>query len=301
MILSSINFIQSSRPKVEKNHFDFSDFVLGKIREDQDLKENLKTTGCEKCGIDTVHKSPKASTKSRHRENSHKGERDRRHRKEEKGSNVTIETKDGYVMNLDSQQNRIYLGHEENANLSNVFRKRSFTRQEGEKEVHLCTFQLHSDDTRYISVSSQRGLQVMVSESPLDVEHPDERFFVLHTLTSGDIFIQPYAHKGYYLHHIDNNLYLRKLEINWRPPEEYFFSMGVVDIPEADTPTLRYSEADDNYTELNSKSETDVIPASPHKKEWEKKKISLFFGCFGGKSKKLSKKLQQKLKAKRTL
>uniref|UniRef100_A0A8W8IR43 Uncharacterized protein n=1 Tax=Magallana gigas TaxID=29159 RepID=A0A8W8IR43_MAGGI len=110
----------------------------------------------------------------------------------------------------------------------------------------------------------------------------NDRCFVLHPVSNGSVFIQPYHHKGFYLHHLDKALSVRKLEINWRPPEEYFFSVGIVDVPDPDV--------------FVAPEDAPVQKSTPFIEESSPVKPSLFWGCFGGKSKKLSSKIKKTIK-----
>lgn len=51
MILSSVNFVKTSS-RQPKSHFDFSDFIIGKIKEEQDFNDR-----CNKCGSPSEHVS----------------------------------------------------------------------------------------------------------------------------------------------------------------------------------------------------------------------------------------------------
>lgn len=116
-----------------------------------------------------------------------------------------------------------------------------------------------------------------------------QQFFVSVTIYFAyDLLFLLFVILGYYIHHIDNNLFLRKLEINWRPPEEYFLKVEVVDLPELDITDCEMdtiseifsTEINNNNKKQNSEKQLiDVdIPKTP--------KQSLIFGCFGSRTKK---------------
>ncbi|XP_048745729.1 uncharacterized protein LOC125658496 [Ostrea edulis] len=278
MILSSVNFVKTNN-RQQKSHFDFSDFIIGKIKEDQDRQD-----GCNKCGSPQHAKKSGGSTKSSSK-SSYSESVTRRNSAQKDNSNVTVETKDGYVVSLCEELNRIYLGDVEDPNNSNIFRQTKHTVEDGETSTEFCTFRLHSRGNLYLSVTSDRQLAVRQSDTPVDNQSPDERCFVMHSVSNGSVFIQPYHHKGYYLHHLDRMLTVRKLEINWRPPEEYFFSVGIVDVPDPEV-----------FMALEESKEVPVQKSTPIIEESSPIKPSLFWGCFGGKSKKLSSKIKKTIK-----
>jgi hypothetical protein len=80
-------------------------------------------------------------------------------------------------------------------------------------------------------------------------------------------------------------LSVTKLEINWRPPEEYFFSVGIVDLPDPDV-----------FLPVEDREEVPVQKSTPIIEESSPVKPSLFWGCFGGRSKKLSSKIKKTIK-----
>ena len=63
----------------------------------------------------------------------------------------------------------------------------------------------------------------------LDLSLPDERMFLCHEHSSGAVFVQPFLQTGLYLHHRDQQISLRKFELDLRPPEEYF--LHVISVP----------------------------------------------------------------------
>ncbi|XP_062592369.1 uncharacterized protein LOC134253797 [Saccostrea cucullata] len=279
MILSSVNFVKTSS-RQQKSHFDFSDFIIGKIKEEQERQE-----GCNKCGSPQNAKKSEANSSSSTRTSYTESIRRRNSAQKENNSNVTVETKDGYVISLCEELNRIYLGDVEDPNNSNIFRQTKHTLQDGENTTEFCTFRLHSRGNLYLSVTPDRGLAVQRSETPVDPQSPDDRCFIMHSVSNGSVFIQPYHHKGYYLHHLDNALSVTKLEINWRPPEEYFFSVGVVDVPDPEV-----------FGTVEDLEDVPVQKSTPIIEESSPVKPSLFWGCFGGKSKKLSSKIKKTIK-----
>jgi len=95
---------------------------------------------------------------------------------------------------------------------------------------------------------------------------------------------------GYYIHHIDDCLFVRRLEINWRPPEEYFFKVSMVDLPEPEVLVEAPGCSDVRLPQVRDKNHKKLIsnrkPAA--------QKMSLLFGCFGMKSKKISSSKKEK-------
>lgn len=59
MILSSVNFVKTSS-RQPKSHFDFSDFIIGKIKEEQEFNDR-----CNKCGFPSEHVSCDLSYQSK--------------------------------------------------------------------------------------------------------------------------------------------------------------------------------------------------------------------------------------------
>lgn len=59
MILSSVNFVKTSS-RQPKSHFDFSDFIIGKIKEEQEFNDR-----CNKCGSPSEHVSCDLSYQSK--------------------------------------------------------------------------------------------------------------------------------------------------------------------------------------------------------------------------------------------
>lgn len=276
MILSSVNFVKTNS-RQPKSHFDFSDFIIGKIKEEQDFNDR-----CNKCGSPSEHTKKTDCNKSPARSSYSESVRRRSSAQKDNCSNVTVETKDGYVVSLCEELSRIYLGDVEDPNNSNIFRQTKHTLQDGENSQEFCSFRLHSQKDLYLSVTPDRQLAVQRSDTVPDPQSPDDRCFVLHPVSNGSVFIQPYHHKGFYLHHLDKALSVRKLEINWRPPEEYFFSVGIVDVPDPDV--------------FVAPEDVPVQKSTPFIEESSPVKPSLFWGCFGGKSKKLSSKIKKTIK-----
>ncbi|XP_022288630.1 uncharacterized protein LOC111100805 [Crassostrea virginica] len=278
MILSSVNFVKTNS-RQQKSHFDFSDFIIGKIKEEQDQRD-----GCNKCGSPAQHaKKNDGGSKSPARSSYSESVRRRSStQKDVNCSNVTVETKDGYVVSLCEELSRIYLGDVEDPNNSNIFRQTKHTLQDGDSSQEFYSFRLHSRGHLFLSVTPDRQLAVQQSDTPVDPQAPDDRCFVMHSVSNGSVFIQPYHHKGYYLHHLDKTLTVSKLEINWRPPEEYFFSVGVVDVPDPEV--------------FLPREDVPVKKPSPFIEESSPVKPSLLWGCFGGKSKKFSSKIKKTIK-----
>ncbi|KAJ8309933.1 hypothetical protein KUTeg_011798 [Tegillarca granosa] len=160
------------------------------------------------------------------------------------------------------------------------------------KNEEISHVSIETKDGYYLAINDDRDIlflsgkeELTQSNKSLYPDCPDERFFVKHQLENKSVFIQPYLHKGYYIHHIDNNLFVRKLEINWRPPEEYFFKIEVVDVPELDIIDCEMDTTSDIFsTEFNNnkKNEKQLIEFGSPKTP----KQSLIFGCFGSRAKK---------------
>lgn len=77
-----------------------------------------------------------------------------------------------------------------------IFRQTKHTLQDGETSQEFCSFRLHSQKDLYLSVTPDRQLAVQRSDTVPDPQLPDDRCFVLHPVSNGSVFIQPYHHKG---------------------------------------------------------------------------------------------------------
>lgn len=295
MLLSGFNLVKN---KSCGNH-EFSDFILCKIKEEQDRRD-------KKC----LGKIPYSAKQKKYlkihdqdlQEDKENVENDKKllstveiveplllSSKNEEISHVSIETKDGYYLAINDDRDILFLSGKEELTQSNVFCQRTFKKRSNDrddKNQHMVVFQLQCDPCYFITTTNHRKLNVTKYEDKsLYPDCPDERFFVMHQLENKSVFIQPYLHKGYYIHHIDNNLFVRKLEINWRPPEEYFFKIEVVDVPELDIIDCEMDTTSDIFsTEFNNnkKNEKQLIEFGSPKTP----KQSLIFGCFGSRAKK---------------
>ncbi|XP_021372121.1 uncharacterized protein LOC110462482 [Mizuhopecten yessoensis] len=280
MILSSVNLIKKSHCHTNNhnNNHQFSDFILGKIKEDQDKREK-KCAGTAPYGSrhgkqikegngpenEITNSSPKTGSV-------------------EKGvtSTVTIQTSDQYYFTLRLERDTLFLADTESSCQTCVFRQRLYKDTE---QRQLAVFQTLSDSSKYINADGDRKLSISAYAKQPDPENPDERFFVIYRVENGSVFLQPYSHKGYYMHHIDNCLSVRKLEINLRPPEQYFFHVMEAEVPEVVMSSVAKAE---NLKNLRN----ELVPSDRRHREKiftrerTVQKPGLFFGCFGVRSKK---------------
>lgn len=275
MLLSSVNLIKNSHCHNNNNH-QFSDFILGKIKEDQDKREK-KTLGTAPYGTRKQKKEENESAKE-----ILNGCPKTDSESKVESSTVTVQTCDGYYMTLRLERDSVFLADTESSCQTCVFRQRLYRDSE---DRQLAVFQTLSDSTKYVSVDGERKLAISTYTTQPDPENPDDRFFVIYRIENGSVFLQPHSHKGYYLHHIDNCLTVRKLEINLRPPEEYFFHVMEAEVPELVLASLAKKE---NLKNLRN----ELVPADGRQREKiyirerPVQKPGLFFGCFGVRSKK---------------
>lgn len=80
--------------------------------------------------------------------------------------------------------------------ISDIFRQTKHTLQDGDSSQEFFSFRLHSRGHLFLSVTPDRQLAVQQSDTPVDPQAPDDRCFVMHSVSNGSVFIQPYHHKG---------------------------------------------------------------------------------------------------------
>ncbi|KAK3583671.1 hypothetical protein CHS0354_021411 [Potamilus streckersoni] len=138
---------------------------------------------------------------------------------------VYLATPDGYNIYLDPTHYFVTLKSQRQRTSCSTFRQVTLSCEEKQNgSSQLVAFHLASDSEYYLTTNRNRSLEIqMYQNSRPHLENPDERCFLLHRLSTGMVFIQPYHHRGYYIHHIDMEISIRKLEINFRPPEEFYF------------------------------------------------------------------------------
>ncbi|XP_060064014.1 uncharacterized protein LOC132544433 [Ylistrum balloti] len=282
MLLSSVNLIKNSHCHNNNNH-QFSDFILGKIKEDQEKREK-KCLGTAPFGSrpgkqnndeKEVHEN---ESKSQITNNCQQTDSNRK----VESCTVTIQTSDRYYFTLRTDRDMLFLVDTETSCQNCVFRQRLYKDTE---ERQLAVFETLADSSKYISADGERKLSISTFATQPDPENPDERFFVIYRIENGSVFLQPFSHKGYYLHHIDNCLTVRKLEINLRPPEEYFFHIVESQVSAVVMASIAQKE---NLKNLRN----ELVPSDGRQRqkiftrERPVQKPGLFFGCFGVRSKK---------------
>ncbi|KAL3848322.1 hypothetical protein ACJMK2_019190 [Sinanodonta woodiana] len=138
---------------------------------------------------------------------------------------VSLATPDGYNVYLDPTHYFLTLKRQRQRTCCSTFRQLTLSCEERNNgNSQLVAFHLASDSEYYLATNRNRSLEIqMYQNSRPHLENPDERCFLLHRLSTGMVFIQPYHHRGYYIHHMDEEISIRKLEINFRPPEEFYF------------------------------------------------------------------------------
>ncbi|WAR27479.1 hypothetical protein MAR_013183 [Mya arenaria] len=167
---------------------------------------------------------------------------------------VTIETSNHFRLAADLTSLHVSLKKRDQPTVNNVFRQIDFGPDVNGKG-RLMVFQLLSNPFYYLATSSYRHLEIQsYCDDTLDREVPDERFFRCFHSAVGAELIQPYAHPGYYIHHIDDFVNVRKLELNFRPPEEFFLDVKMCSNEEIQR--LLISETDQYNT--NAQRDSDV-------------------------------------------
>ncbi|KAL3848321.1 hypothetical protein ACJMK2_019189 [Sinanodonta woodiana] len=206
---------------------------------------------------------------------------------------VTIETADELFLSVDPTYYHICLRGLESADSSCIFRSKVLKREElsnGTKQ-HV-VFYLDCDPEFYLTTTKDRQLEInMFQEKDVSLENPDERWFILYEPNPGCVIIQPHAHNGYYLHHIDDNLDVYKFDLNARAPEEFFFNVrGVSQTNEQqETEVSTQSTCQSEKRCINchvcaAHNRNTLIPeASGVKKSYKKNLTELFFGCVSNK------------------
>ncbi|KAK3583669.1 hypothetical protein CHS0354_021409 [Potamilus streckersoni] len=212
---------------------------------------------------------------------------------EDKCPRVTIETVDKLFLSVDPTYYHICLRGLESSNSSCIFRSKVLKREEfpnGTKQ-HIVFF-LDCDPEFYLTTTKDRQLEInMFQDKDVSIENPDERMFILYEPNPGCVIIQPHAHNGYYLHHIDDNLDVYKFDLNARAPEEFFFSVSSVsptnvqqETELATQNTCQSEKRCRNCHMCDAHNRNTLIPdASGVKKSYKKSLAELFFGCVSNK------------------
>lgn len=138
---------------------------------------------------------------------------------------VSITTVDEYNLFIDPSFYFVTLRKQKQITRCSSFSRRIIRTEDHETGGRTQTVQLYlSCDPNYFLISNaQRQLELKLFHDDDVTLEEDERLFTVHESSTGQTFIQPYQHKGYYLHHLDDKLSVTKLELHLRPPEEYVF------------------------------------------------------------------------------
>lgn len=223
MIISTVNFV---------NNYKFSDFILDKITEEQKIREEENKRANKRHSLCLATSPKEVDFEVRKRSSlrtRYSGELPRPPKQKETDYHpiVTIETADEYRLTADTTSLHVSLKKSPGVTENNVFRQIDFG-PDPEGHGRLNVFQLHSNPSYYLATTNLRHLELQsYCDDTLDPQCPDERFFRCFHSQYGVDLVQPYAHKGYYVHHIDNFINVRKFELNLRPPEEFFFNFEI--------------------------------------------------------------------------
>ncbi|KAL3848323.1 hypothetical protein ACJMK2_019191 [Sinanodonta woodiana] len=237
MILSTVNFVNSNNNR-NSNHR-FSDFIISKIKEEQESFIRPKDNSHRRSDYETsdiVGPERLPSCNDTDESFCHTEEKVGKKTIGENSSSctsVSIQTPDGYYLTVDQNNLQICLKRYSEPGLDSAFIKRTFECMEKpSSKATLAVFKVASNPDYYLATTHELHLELQsYCADSLDPERPDERFFFIHELDCGVVFLQPYAQRGYYIHHLDSVVSVRRLEINLRPPEEFFIHMNVFDFP----------------------------------------------------------------------
>lgn len=230
MIISTVNFV---------NNYKFSDFILDKISEEQKVRDEEIKTATKRHSL-CVTTSPKEVDFESRRRSSLKARPSGDYSRNQRLSSgaclreavqhpvITIETTDHFRLAADTTSLHVSLKKSAELTENNVFRRIDFG-PDPEGHGRLNVFQLHSNPSYYLATTTYRHLELQsYCEDTLDPDCPDERFFRCFHSQYGVDLLQPYAHKGYYIHHIDNFINVRQFELNFRPPEEFYLNFEII-------------------------------------------------------------------------
>ncbi|XP_052782704.1 uncharacterized protein LOC128218962 [Mya arenaria] len=258
MIISTVNFV---------NNYKFSDYILDRISEEQEKLEQQGEKG-GRHSLHLPHNRTEADLQPRRRALVRTRTSDGSYKARPLSSPltspytcaqndhplVTIETSNHFRLAADLTSLHVSLKKRDQPTVNNVFRQIDFGPDVNGKG-RLMVFQLLSNPFYYLATSSYRHLEIQsYCDDTLDREVPDERFFRCFHSAVGAELIQPYAHPGYYIHHIDDFVNVRKLELNFRPPEEFFLDVKMCSNEEIQR--LLISETDQYNT--NAQRDSDV-------------------------------------------
>lgn len=228
MIISTVNFV---------NNYKFSDFILERIGEEQRERDEESRRSAKRHSLCATTSPREVDFESRRRSSlrartSSDCSKQLRspHTSAQDFSQqplVTIETTDHFILSADISSLHVTLKKSPEIADNNVFRRLDFG-PDPEGHGHLNVFQLHSNPSYYLATTHYRHLELQsYCDDTLDPDCPDERFFRCFHSKFGVDLLQPFAHKGYYIHHIDDFINVRKLELNLRPPEEYYLTFEI--------------------------------------------------------------------------
>ncbi|XP_045200629.2 uncharacterized protein LOC123554494 [Mercenaria mercenaria] len=235
------------------------------------------------------------------------------------GERVNIATVDDLCLSVEQFYYTIGLRDKSRSDSTCIFRKKVLeSRPLPNGHVETVVFALDCDQEFYLTASKNRDLELNYYAANPCLESPDDRMFLIYFTELGHCFIQPKLLKNMYFHHIDQSLSIQPLDLNWRCPEEYFFHFSAVPEPyvrpKSDikvcmhTPEYSENEVDKKSTETLVESSTqslvktitaevikhkirNEIPVQPLSRKPQKGRrllSDLLFGCFSGKSTKLT-------------
>lgn len=138
---------------------------------------------------------------------------------------VSITTVDEYNLFIDPSFYFVTLRKQKQITKCSSFSRRIMCTEDHETGGRVQTVQLclSCDPNYFLITNAQRQLDLKLFHDDDVTLEDDERLFTVHESLTGQTFIQPSQHKGYYLHHLDGKLSVTKLELHLRPPEEYVF------------------------------------------------------------------------------
>ncbi|KAH3813507.1 uncharacterized protein LOC127835155 [Dreissena polymorpha] len=216
MLLSSVNFVVKGGKSKDK-----------KTREISEEEKEEKEVTCEACArnklVDnSVFQFPNPSpTPSRTSQISDP--------ESTVGDRVTITTGDDLCLSVDQFYYTIGLKSTNSLDSTCIFRKRVLETQ-GEEHCRTDTvvFALDCDRDFYLTTSQSMSLELNHYPHLSTDSVPEALVFLVYQTSLGHVMVRPRLHKNAYLHHLDSDLSIQQLNLNWRCPEEYFFHFEAV-------------------------------------------------------------------------
>lgn len=238
MLLGSMSFVKNCQ---------FSDYIIDKIKEDQEKRDrkeakklrknnNKKITPLKTDASFIKNRNVKFDDGQTEKFDGKMTQQDVERRNKisdetkchQRPIYYTIETFDGFVVDIDMNRNKIILTQKISSSICCHFERVVWEENgsSGGTTKRTEALQLKADPSFYICHSGQKLEIGNIYTSP-DVN--DSRWFLVDENSEGFSNLQPLGKRGSFVHHFDDELSIRRLDVNWRPPEEYLFRFLRVD------------------------------------------------------------------------